>query len=124
MADKAPNERVRTTCRMDSDTYERVKYWAGRHGETVSEYLANAVVLRIAYDNHDFDLDDATVQRIGQLVEGQREVAERMEALEGVVTSAVRSLLQLTRGDNYLLDDIGDDRFLVGGDDYAGDGGE
>lgn len=98
------DDRAQIRVRLDADTLERVKYWASRADMSVNEYVERAIELKCRRDSGDYDLPDLTVARIAQLVEAQAKTQSDIANLSDVVTSSMRALLQLTRGDNYLLD--------------------
>lgn len=91
--------------RVDEDQFDMIKHWAEKRDMSIGEYVLDAVRFRIAYDNHDYDLPDLEMQRLAQLIEGQMNLVTRIDNLEDVIVSTMRSLLALTRGDNYLADD-------------------
>ncbi|MFB9219812.1 hypothetical protein [Kurthia sibirica] len=53
----------------------------------------------------DFNVPVASVQRINQLVEGMTAMERRMFTLENVVDTGLRSIIDLTKGENYLMDE-------------------
>lgn len=95
----------RVTATVDDDTFERLKYWSKKHGVSINVYLNDAIDTMIQFENHDYDLPTAEVQRLNQLVDGQIALADSVSALERVIVSGFDSLLGLTKGDNYLLND-------------------
>jgi len=99
-------ERRRVSCRLDEEDYQTLRYWAERADMTVSEYLAEAIRYKIAYDAGDYDVPNLLTQRLAQLVEADTNLAVRFESLSELVTSSMRALLALTRDDSYLLDDF------------------
>ena len=102
---KVGAERKRITTRLEGDDFERLKYWADRRGLSVSEYVHDAVLLQIAHESKDYDIPDILVQRINQLIGLNEALSSDVGALEDVVISGFDSLLNLTRGDNYLLEE-------------------
>lgn len=97
--------RRRVTATIDEDTYQALSYWADRHGISVNEYLSDAIDYRIAWENRDYDLPTAEIARLNQLVDVVTSLSSNVNSLERVITSGFDSLLGLTRGDNYLLDE-------------------
>lgn len=92
--------------RLSSDDKQRVEYWADKHGfSSVNEYVAEAVVEKIQRENLDYDLPTLEIARLNELVDQIAALAKNSANLERVVTTGFDSLIGLTRGDNYLLDD-------------------
>lgn len=100
MTDK--NHRVTVT--IDNDTYERLKYWSARHECSINEYLKHALERSIAYENKDYDLPELEIQRLNQIIDVITVLSSNIQSLESVTVSGFDSLLGLTRGDNYLLE--------------------
>ena len=99
------NDKRRVTVTLDSDTYERLKYWADKHECSINEYLKESLERSIKYENRDYDLPEMEVQRLNQLIDVIAVLSSDVQSLESIVTSGFDSLLGLTRGDNYLLED-------------------
>lgn len=95
----------RVALRLHPDVKQRVEYWAGRHNMSANEYMANAVEDAIRRENQDYDLPTLEIARLNQLVDEISALARNSANLERVVTAGFDSLIGLTRGDNYLLDD-------------------
>ncbi|WP_329142971.1 hypothetical protein OIU91_04605 [Streptomyces sp. NBC_01456] len=92
--------------RLSSDDKQRAEYWAGKRGfSSVNEYVAEAVVEKIRRENLDYDLPTLEIARLNELVDQVAALAKNSANLERVVTTGFDSLIGLTRGDNYLLDD-------------------
>lgn len=105
MARPKTEDRKRVTSRFADTDYQRICYWAEKHELSVSEYVHDAVLLAIAHENQDYDIPDILVQRLNQVISGQENILSNVDGLAEVVESSMSSLLSLTRGDNYLLDD-------------------
>ncbi|KAB7835729.1 hypothetical protein [Streptomyces mobaraensis] len=92
--------------RLSSDDKQRAEYWADKRGfSSVNEYVVEAVVEKIRRENLDYDLPTLEIARLNQLVDQVAALAMNSANLERVVTTGFDSLIGLTRGDNYLLDD-------------------
>lgn len=99
------SDRVRKPVRIHPDTAQRVNYWAAKHELSENEYIALAIEEKIARENGDYDLPTLEQQRLNQLIDEIRALSTNAANLEAVVTSGFDSLLGLTRGDSYLLDE-------------------
>lgn len=104
VAEPAP-ERIRKWARLHPDTVQQVNYWCKKRGLSESEYFALAVEEKIARENGDYELPTLEQHRLNQLVDEVRALSTNSANLEAVVTSGFDSLLGLTRGDSYLLDE-------------------
>ena len=91
--------------RIPESLYEKCKYWAEKHECYANEYIAGAIELRIKHENGDYDLPTAEQQRLAQILERLMSLEASTDALEKVVVNGLDSLLSLTRGQNYLLED-------------------
>lgn len=94
----------RVTATIPIDTYERLKYWASVKGCSINEYLMDAIDDQIARENRDYDLPTAEVARLNQLIDIIMTLSSNVRSLEQVTVSGFDSLLGLTKGDNYLLE--------------------
>jgi len=97
--------RVRRQFRIHTDTLERVKYWGAKRDLTENEYFVLAIEEKIARENGDYDLPTLEIMRLNQLIDEMRANSTNVANLEAIVTSGFASLMGLTRGDSYLLDD-------------------
>lgn len=95
----------RFTASVDSATHERVKYWADKNKLSINELLRDAIELYIAYQNKDYDIPSLEIQRLNQLVDSINILSSNVGSLEKVTVAGFDSLISLTRGDNYLLED-------------------
>ncbi|MGI8307059.1 hypothetical protein [Saccharopolyspora hattusasensis] len=106
-ADQNGNERrERVFIRLSSDEKQRAEYWAQKRGfSSVNEYVAEAVAEQIRRENLDYDLPTLEIARLNELIDQVKALSTNNANLERVVTQGFDSLIGLTRGDNYLLDD-------------------
>lgn len=102
---ESPNTQYRFTAVVDDEMYHNVRYWANKRGISVNDLLRDALALYIARANKDYDLPTLEVQRLNQLIDGFNALSSNINSLEKIVTSGFDSLVSLTRGDNYLLED-------------------
>jgi hypothetical protein len=100
------DRRERVFTRLSSDEKQRAEYWAQKRGfPSVNEYIAEAVAEKVRRENLDFDIPDLLTARINQVVDELKALSTNSANLERVVTLGFDSLIGLTRGDNYLLDE-------------------
>ncbi|MYR58404.1 hypothetical protein GTY54_19900 [Streptomyces sp. SID625] len=92
--------------RLSLDDKQRAEYWADKRGfSSVNEYVAEAVAEKIRRENLDYDLPTLEIARLNELVDQVAALSKNSANLERVVITGFDSLIGLTRGDNYLLDD-------------------
>ena len=103
MADNK-KEQKRVTASVSDDMYHMMCYWAKKHNMTINQYLVDAIEMKIAYENKDYPVSTLEQARLNQLIDAQTALSSNVESLEKIIISGFDSLLQLTRGDNYLLD--------------------
>jgi hypothetical protein len=101
---KAP-ERVRKPVRLHPDTAQHVAYWSTKRDLSENEYMALAIEEKIARENGDYELPTLEQYRLNQLVDEIHALSSNTANLERVVTSGFGSLLNLTSGDSYLMDE-------------------
>lgn len=100
------DRRERVFSRLSSEEKQRAEYWAQKRGfASVNEYVAEAVAEKIRRESLDFDIPDLLTARINQLIDEVKANSTNTANLERVVTMGFDSLIGLTRGDNYLLDE-------------------
>lgn len=97
--------RVRVPVRLHPDTKERAKYWAAKANVSVNEYMAEAVEEKIRRENGDYDLPTLEIARLSQLIDEMRSLSVNNANLQTVILQVFDTLMGLTRGDNYLLDE-------------------
>lgn len=92
--------------RLSDDDKQRARYWADKRGfSSVGEYISEAVAEKIRRENLDYDLPTLEIARLNQLVDEMKANSTNLANLERVITQGFDSLIGLTRGDNYLLDE-------------------
>lgn len=104
----AKDNRIRVTLRMDDDFYNTVKYLANKEDMSVNNFLLSCVETAMDLKNGDYHVPDLLITRLTQLIESNYILAENFQQLEDVCNQGFKSLVDLTRGANYLMDD-GDD---------------
>lgn len=99
------NQMKRVTLRLTDAEFETVRFWASKFNISENDFIREAITLKIQHANGDYDLPTAEIQRLNQLIDLIGSLASNISNLEDVTVSGFNSLISLTRGDNYLLDD-------------------
>lgn len=99
----------RMTLRFSEDDMSRLRYWADRSQCSVNEFIILMLEQWIDIQNGNYQLPTLEIQRLNQLIDVIQVLSKNTQALETVVTNGFDSLLSLTKGDNYLLEDGGDE---------------
>lgn len=94
--------------RVDEELYQKILYWSQKRGCSANEYFNMAIEHMIAWENQDYDLPTLEQQRLNQLINVIQALASDVRCLEHITTEGFKSLIGLTRGDNYLLDEGGE----------------
>ena len=95
----------RVTAVLNDDDYQRLLYWSQKRNMSMNDYVRFALELAIRRENKDYDLPTLEAARLNQLVEGMQVLSVNVGNLERTLTSSMDSLLRMTRGENYLMDD-------------------
>ena len=98
----------RVTAVVNEDDFERIKYWAERREMSINEYVRFALDIAIKRENKDYDLPSLEAARLNQLIESNAVLSMNVANLEHIVSAGFKSLLSMTRGENYLLDSTED----------------
>lgn len=98
-------EKHRLTLRFFESDYDRLQYWAEKRGVSINDFIIEMLELYIDIQNGNYQLPTLEIQRLNQLIEITQVLSRNVNALETITTSGFDSLLKLTRGDNYLLDE-------------------
>lgn len=102
--DLASNGTHRLTVRLNDSDFEKLSFWAKKEGYSINEFIPVILDRYVSIANGDYQLPTLEAHRMNQLIEQMAVMSRNMQALESVVTSGFDSLLLLTRGDNYLLE--------------------
>lgn len=97
----------RLTIRIPETQYQRIQYWADLNKLNINEYVQEAIDLKIDHENKNYDLPALEIQRLNQLIDAINVLSSNVQSLEHITASGFDSLLGLTRGDNYLMEDDG-----------------
>lgn len=104
MARKESDKRITAT--IPAEVYDKIQYIADKKGISVSEVLREAIDLEIRYVNEDYyPLAKIEAERINQLVDHQSILSSDIRNLESLIIEGFSSLLNLTKGDNYLYEE-------------------
>ena len=90
------------TVRMPDKLNQQVAYWAALNQISANELILEAVELWIRHQNGDYDLPTMEQARLAQLMDLIAVLSQNVDSLEKVTVNGFDSLLNLTRGDNYL----------------------
>lgn len=101
----AGKEQKRLTLRFDKKDAERLEYWAGENQLSLSAFIVLMLDTWVDIKNGNYELPTLEIQRLNQLIEQITVLSKNVSSLESVTISGFDSLLRLTRGDNYLLED-------------------
>ena len=108
-----PSKKKRISYFAEPDEANQLEYFLATYPErwpSESELVREAVKYYISFINQDFELATLEQQRLNQLIDIIATLSADFNSLESVVTEGFKSLLTLTRGDNYLInvDDDGE----------------
>lgn len=104
MARKETDKRITAT--LDTDTYDKIVYIAEKKGISISDILREAIDLKIRYENEDYyPLAKLEAERINQLVDHISILSSNIKNLENLTIEGFSSLINITKGDNYLYDE-------------------
>lgn len=103
--DKNTGTKHRVQVVLNDTDFERLKFWAEKKGCSINDYVLEAILFLNRWEMGDVDLPTLEIQRMNQLVDTVKILSSNVHSLEQVVTSGFDSLLGLTRGENYLLEE-------------------
>lgn len=95
----------RHSMRLYPEDYDTLTYWSERYAMDKTEFLVTAMYHYVKHRNGDYDLPVAEIQRLNQLVDVVGSLVSSQEALQKTVVSGLDSLIGISRGDNYLVED-------------------
>lgn len=96
----------RITATIDVDTYDKLEYIASKKNISISELLREAIDLEIRYANEDYyPLARIEAERINQLTDYIIALGSNIKNLENLTIEGFASLINITKGDNYLFDE-------------------
>lgn len=100
-------ETKRVSYFADPDEYNQLQYFIKSYPQkwsSLSEFVRLAVAHYVAFLNGDYELPTLEQQRLNQLIDAITVLSSNVGSLQDITTNGFDSLLQLTRGTNYLLD--------------------
>ncbi len=108
MARKEDDKRITAT--VDVNTYDKLAYIAEKEGISISDVLREAIDLKIRYANEDYyPLAKIEAARINQLTDHIEILSSNVKNLEKLTIEGFASLINITKGDNYLFDEEEDE---------------
>lgn len=96
----------RVTAVVSDEDYQRIVYWADKKGMSINDFVRYAVDLAIRRENKDFDMPTLEAARLNQLVESMNVLSLNVANMERTMTLGFDSMLRMTRGENYLVDEL------------------
>lgn len=99
----------RVTTTLSDEDFLTLQHWAKQDDVSINDFIRDAILFRIRWKQKDYPLAPLEVQRLNQLLDAIMTLSSNVNSLEQVVVSGFDSLLGLVRGDNYLLEEGGDD---------------
>lgn len=101
----------RLTLRLNHKDFDRLSYWADKKGVSINEFVPMMLDLFIGIENGNYQLPTLEQARLNQLIDATLSLSSNVQSLESIVIHGFDSLLQLTKGDNYLLEHEEDGEF-------------
>lgn len=98
-------ETKRVTATLLSEDYDRFCYLAKKRDMSINDLIKESITFYLHWEAGDYNLGTLEVQRLNQMIDVVQILSRNVKSLESVVTSGFDSLLNLTRGDNYLLEE-------------------
>lgn len=99
-------EDKRVTATLDRKTYDKLAYIAENKGISVNAALKDAIILMIRYENEDYyPLAKLESARINQLADLITLLSSNVTNLEKLTMEGFSSLINITKGDNYLFEE-------------------
>ena len=103
-----PNTK-RVTASVSEELYKQMVFWADKKGISINQYLYDALEQAIAWENQDYPLPTIELNRLEQLIDIVEGLRADVENVNQVVNAGFNSLITLTKGDHYLLDESDND---------------
>jgi len=93
---------------VNSDEYNQLKYFLTKYSDrydSTGDFIQQAIQHYIQFLNGDYKLPSLEQMRLNQMIDGYNAVVSSNNALIDIITSGFNSLMHITRGDNYLIND-------------------
>lgn len=95
----------RLTLRLTEEDFDKLSYWAKKADMSIQDFVPEILSQYVDIANGNFELPTLEAKRVNQMVEQIAVLSKNVKALEDIVVHGFDSLLGLTRGDNYLLEE-------------------
>ena len=102
----AGDELKRVYSRLPETDYVRMQYWANHEGQSASDFVAEAILERMARLSGDFNAPVLSIQRLNQLTEAIQQLIVSDQSLRDEVSQGFASILGVMRFGDYISDDI------------------
>lgn len=101
----------RLTLRLTEKDFERLEYWSSKIKVSINEFIPILLDRWIAIENGNYELSTLEQQRLNQLIDVVKGLSMDIQNQGSILSAGFESLLQLTKGDNYLFDRDEDGEF-------------
>lgn len=101
----------RLTLRLTEKDFERLEYWSSKIKVSINEFIPILLDRWIAIENGNYALSTLEQQRLNQLIDVVKGLSVDIQNQGSILSAGFESLLQLTKGDNYLFDRDEDGEF-------------
>lgn len=101
----------RLTLRLTNKDFDKLSYWADKKGVSMNEFIPILLDLYVGIENGNYPLQTLEQARLNQLIDVILSLSSNIQSLESITIHGFDSLLQLTKGDNYLLEHEEDGEF-------------
>lgn len=92
---------MRFTVRFSNDFYDNVKSNAQMKNMSINDYIRDALYRQMQRDTR----PTLEIERLNQLIDSVDGMAANLSCLERIVNDSFDNLINITMGDNYLLND-------------------
>lgn len=97
--------KTRVTVTLTDEEYQTLSHWSKIKQESMNEYIHDGISRQLDYDNHDFHTEDIMTAKMNQMVDAINALSDRISTVQHVVSLGFKSLMSVTRGDEYLFTD-------------------
>lgn len=96
---------TRISATIDKDIDSEIKLLAKKHGMSKSEWLVNAINIRIEEEHSQFGVAGLAAQRLNQIQDAVVNLTKRDEKLAQYIEDLIKMMTTLVSGESYLDDD-------------------